>query len=181
MSRINILAILVLIPTSLSAQDKATNSGDLHFLYAAPSARGNELSTLTTIPSSCVIKNIKFHSSLNRSHGGRLDERKFKILIDTAKPVDAHDPTIRAWHYAPWYRGSFVVKDETYHFTLYLGGLGTLITPKRQKGAFRFEHVPQDDQDTEMTQAAGQADDKDVRNPVVAPKPSLVEDASSVP
>jgi hypothetical protein len=100
----------------------------------------SNLSTLKSIPSPDVIEKVELNPSLNQNHGGKLDEQSFKKLMATAKPLHADDPKIKEWHYAPWYSGSFVVKNETYYFGLYLGGMGALLTPQKQKGMFTFEH-----------------------------------------
>lgn len=95
------------------------------------------LSTLESIPSFDSIAQVVLIAS---SNGGKLDEQGFKTLMNTAKPLDANDPIVNHWHYAPWYNGSFVVKEETYRFALYLGGMGVLLTPEKEKGMFRFEY-----------------------------------------
>ncbi len=66
--------------------------------------------------------------------------------MDTAKPLDANDPKIQGWHYAPRYFGNFVVEEETYSFALYLGGMGALLTPDKEKGMFMFEPKPESKQ-----------------------------------
>lgn len=103
----------------------------------------SNLSTLKSIPSSDVIEKVELNASLNEGYGSKLDEQSFKKLMDTAKPLDANVPKIQAWQYAPWYSGSFVVKTETYYFGLYFGGMGMLLTPKKEKGMFMFEHKPE--------------------------------------
>ena len=127
MLKIKLLTALLLPALSLSslAQEKAP-------LWP------NNLSTLKSIPSSKDMEKVELNASINADKNKKLTERSFKQLMDTANPLDANDPIIKEWHYAPWYSGSFVVNDQTYYFGLFLSGMGALLTPDKEKGMFTF-------------------------------------------
>lgn len=102
----------------------------------------SKLSTLKTIPSPDIIEKVKFNYKPSFEADGESHEQSFKKFMATAKPLDADDPTIKEWHYAPWYSGSFVIKSETYFFRLFRGGRGELLTPQKEKGMFEFDPTP---------------------------------------
>ncbi|HVF10272.1 MAG TPA: hypothetical protein VNA16_05690, partial [Abditibacteriaceae bacterium] len=99
----------------------------------------SKLTTLKALPSSESMTMLELNPSLNADHGGRVDEGGFKRLMNTAKPLDASDPIIKGWHYAPGYSGRFFTKEGMYQFSLYLGGLGWLLAPKQGEGMFLFD------------------------------------------
>jgi hypothetical protein len=96
------------------------------------------LVTLDRLPAGASIRDIRLIGDLNASQGGTLTPDAFRHLLDRAELVDAADPSIQQWAYAPWYRGSFASSDGTYHFQLYLGGRGRLPTPHGTCGLFQF-------------------------------------------
>lgn len=67
-----------------------------------------------------------------------LDERIFRQLMSSATAIRADDPSIRAWHYAPWCDVGFRIRGERYTAQLFLGGRGILRRPDGRRGMFSY-------------------------------------------
>ncbi len=92
----------------------------------------DELTLIIDLPDSSSITDV----SLQKFCGEALDVAGFKRLFDRATPIL---PKPDDWHYSPWYRGSFVCNNATFHFDLYLGGRGLLRCPDGRRGLFEFK------------------------------------------
>ena len=95
-----------------------------------------DLVVLRQLPSAHSVSNIMLTAGLNAKHGGTLDAAGFRKILKSASP--ASPDLAKSWHFADWFRGSFVLDGRTNSFTLYLGGLGLLSQPDGTRGLFRF-------------------------------------------
>jgi len=57
----------------------------------------------------------------------------------TAKPLTATDPVVTGWNYAPWLSGTFKAHSERWSFTIFLGGLCRVTSPKGELGMFLLD------------------------------------------
>lgn len=96
-----------------------------------------DLVALRQLPTAQSVTNITLTAGPNAKHGGALDATGFRKLLESASP--ASPDLAKSWHFAEWYRGTFVLDGRTNSFTLYLGGLGLLSQPDSKRGLFRFK------------------------------------------
>ena len=98
------------------------------------------LVTLESIPCPEDISGLVIERGINIGQVICLTPENFGVLLLSAKPVDAFDESISAWHYAPWHDVRFEVDGMPYYMSLFLGGRGFLTLPDGKTGAFSFDH-----------------------------------------
>jgi hypothetical protein len=69
-----------------------------------------------------------------------LNEQEFRRLMASATPIPANDPTLSAWHYAPWCSVEFTTVAGNNEAQLFLGGRGVLTQPNGDRGMFRYQY-----------------------------------------
>ena len=107
---------LSLVQTNVPANSK-TNS----LSVAEVLRKEKRLSTVESLPPSSAISNVVVSAFMNVGHGGKLTADGFRTLIDRAMPLKADDPSIFAYHYAPWCVVTFETKDGRHIADLCLG------------------------------------------------------------
>jgi hypothetical protein len=68
---------------------------------------------------------------------------ELKRWWETAVPLQASDPSLAAWSYAPWFGGTFATPEGEYSFEIFFGGRGCLTTPKNETGYFQLTLPPE--------------------------------------
>ncbi|MBI5773099.1 MAG: hypothetical protein HZA89_05060 [Verrucomicrobia bacterium] len=96
-----------------------------------------DLTMLRQLPNAQSVSNITLTAGLNAKQARALDATGFRKILESASP--ASPDVAKSWHFADWYRGTFVLDGRTNSFTLYLGGLGLLSQPDGTRGLFRFK------------------------------------------
>jgi len=124
------LAAISSAQTNVPANNK-TNS----LSVAEVLRREKRLSTVESLPPSAAISNVVIAAFMNVGHGGKLTADGFRTLIDRAMPLKADDPSIFAYHYAPWCVVTFETKDG-WHMTDLCLGRGFIQYPDGRVVAF---------------------------------------------
>ena len=96
-----------------------------------------DLVALHRIPDARSVSNLTLVASVNAKQGRALDAAGFRQILERASP--ASPDLAKSWHFADWYRGTFVLDGKTNSFSLYLGGFGLLSQPDGTRGLFRFK------------------------------------------
>lgn len=79
-------------------------------------------------------------------YGGALDAVGLRAMLDAATRVSRCDPSVQAWHYAPWTSGTFTVAGgRRYAVQLFLGGRGVLTAPDGRTTMFDATPPPPSD------------------------------------
>ena len=68
-----------------------------------------------------------------------LGASQFKQLMDAATSIADDDPTIAAWHYAPWAEGTCSRSSGVYRVMLFLAGRGRLDMPDNRSCYFEID------------------------------------------
>jgi len=85
------------------------------------------------LPRSTEIRDVAVRLFVD-PRGSGLTAGELAQLLDAARPVAAGDPSIEAWHYAPWAEGTFSTATGVYRIQLFLAGRGRLESPDGQFG-----------------------------------------------
>lgn len=155
-TKLTLLAGILWLTTSAPAQ--------ITTQVTAPQGKGNlwsdNITTLDSIPSSKSISKITFDPHLDfeifqkddkvKEATHNIQEASFRILLDTAKPLDANDPKVQEWNEKKvklWkdysrtgnreflsysWSGSFEVNNKTYHFALFSEFKDVFYTPDKK-------------------------------------------------
>jgi hypothetical protein len=111
---------------------------------AAESMLLGKLYTIKGINRLTPMSKVKIESDINADWASKnglskLDQAAFEKLLISGQPLAPNDKLIDGWHYAPWYRGSFMADDRKWQASLFLGGLGVITDDANRQGVFRFE------------------------------------------
>lgn len=105
---------------------------------AAAKAPKSDFVTLAHIPAPGDVLELRDEDGHTIVAAQSALPEKFRQVLETAKPLDAADKSLRTWAYSPSGSGTFKTKDGTYHYQLFLGGRGQLKTPPGDIGMFAY-------------------------------------------
>ena len=89
------------------------------------------LSTLAEIPDSTDASDLTLQPGVNadwafRRDGIDVDANLVHRILESASIIDADDPRIHQWHFAPWFDATMTADDRQWEVHVYLGGLAVL-------------------------------------------------------